>query len=355
MAEDTVILRPEVLRQEVKQVVVPQVTGIPFYADTIPEAQRLALAYNQETGGFTAPMPLLLVNFPHSEWYTANSEDLSGVANYDMPHLNIRKGEAFVATAHGGTDGKVGILLTPDKTELALQLWKETEENKQRKGLNAMHAAVLDDIYYGKDVLSVLLNERRAPDNRAIGIYSYEQMLAGETPKDFSPYVVVRPLALARQTIYGYESIDRLTNIAELVERDGLSDEESFEQERVTDSQVIVYAGGVAEGNKVIRSARYKFTSGKLGVWHPFNVDTFNPEQSQGRLLFLGKYDDSGFGGDDLLDNDGHFVGGSIAPEALRENGASPDIEDVLGRLTHLLAPAVIDQAREALAPLYTK
>jgi hypothetical protein len=140
-------------------------------------------------------------------------------------------------------------------------------------------------------------------------------MLAGETPKDFSPYVVVRSLALARQTQSGYASIDRLTNIAELREKD-LSDEEIAQQEKVTDSQVIVYAGGLAEGNRVIRSARKNFPSGKLGVWHPFNLDGFNPQQAQGRVLFAGNNDYISLNGYNFLFNVVRLAG--VAPEALR-------------------------------------
>src|SRR3989338_9014195 len=157
MAENSAVI----LQPEVKQVIIPQVTGTSFNGDSIPEAQKLALAYNRQTCGFTAPMPLLLQNFPHPQWYTANSEDLSGIAKNDMPALGLKRGDAYVATAHGGRDGQVGILL--------------------------------------------------APDNREIRVYSFQQMLAGETPKDFSRYVVVRPLALAQKTVPGYESIDRLT------------------------------------------------------------------------------------------------------------------------------------------------
>ena len=140
-------------------------------------------------------------------------------------------------------------------------------------------------------------------------------MLAGETPKDFSLYVVVWPLALAQKTVSGYESIDRLTNIAALQEQ-GLPAEQIAAQEAVEDSQVIVYAGGVAEGNNVIRLARKNFTSGKLGVWHPFNVAEFNSEQSQGRPLFAGYDDNVGLDGISNLNfSYGRFAG--VAPEAL--------------------------------------
>ena len=297
--------------------VISQFIGTPFYANSIFAAQKLAHAYNRQTGRFTAPMPFLLQKFLNSsQWYTANSEDLSGILKYDISYLDsdLKKGTAYVATAHGGRDGKVGIILTPDKIELALQLWKDTEKDENRKGLNSVYAAVLDDIYEGKDVMSVLLNDGYAPDGRKIGVYSFQQMIAGETPKDFSPYVIVRTLALAQKTVSDYDSIDRLTNIVELQEQ-GLSIEQIAKQETVTDSQVIVYAGGVVEGNNVIKLARKNFTPwhnhtpGNLSVWHPFNADLFMPEQSQGRVLAIGGNDFLGIIGYFGLNDHGRFVG----------------------------------------------
>src|SRR3989338_39324 len=352
MAENSAVI----LQPEVKQVIIPQVTGTSFNGDSIPEAQKLALAYNRQTCGFTAPMPLLLQNFPHPQWYTANSEDLSGIAKNDMPALGLKNGDAYIATAHGGKDGQVGVLLTPEKTELALQLWKDTEGKKQRKGLNILYAAVLDDIYEEKDVMSVLLQEGRRPDNGAIAIYSFQQMLAGETPKDFSPYVVVRPLALAQKTVSGYESIDRLTNVKDLTPL-----EITKGKETVTDSQVIVYAGGVNEGNNVIKSARKYFISGNVGVWHPFNLKTFNSEQTHGRALFAGYLGNNGLNGNVNLYNGGRLAG--VAPEALallqlyeapqKTTVTFPPLDILVASLERVVPSACQDELRKVLAQFY--
>lgn len=148
-------------------------------------------------------------------------------------------------------------------------MYRKSEGKTARKGLNKIYAAVFNDIYTNSkgepiDVVRQLLNEGAMPDGRAVPVFSYEQMLAGETPQlmDFASYVVVRPLALARKTVSGYESIDRLTDSEGRISPE-------------TGSQVIAYAGGVNEAQNVIDRAKSEFTSGKLGVWHPFNLDAF--------------------------------------------------------------------------------
>ncbi|MBI5398818.1 hypothetical protein HZB03_05110, partial [Candidatus Woesearchaeota archaeon] len=96
-------------------------SGEPVYADNIPQAQRAVEVGCREKGGFAAPMHLLLENWPHSDWSTANSEDISGVVDTAIPGLGIKKGDCVVATYHGGNDGKWGFF-SPDKVARALEL-----------------------------------------------------------------------------------------------------------------------------------------------------------------------------------------------------------------------------------------
>ncbi|MBI4738727.1 hypothetical protein HY772_04095 [Candidatus Woesearchaeota archaeon] len=285
-------------------------TGEPVYRTNIPDAQRAVEEECRTKGGFVAPAHLLLENWPYTEWLTANSEDLSGVVAADVPRLGVKKDDCVVATYHGGNDGKWG-LLPPDKVARALEL-----REQKKGGLNDLYAAIFSDLYKG-DVFTPLVTEGGMPDGRSVQVFSYEQLLAGEAQAhnaDCTPYVVVRPLALARKTIAGYETIDRLTD------REG----------KVTDSQVITYAGSKANAQGVIQRAKDIFKTEKLGVWHPFNNKQFNPEQHQGRLLCLGD-SNSGLRGDGNLLNRGRFVRveaeprerGLVHASATRENVGS--------------------------------
>lgn len=287
-------------RENGENVKAAEINGEDFTGNTIPEAQRAVARYNAEQDGrFTASMPLLLLQFPHSQWYNTNSEDIVGIDTYGKFG---QKKQPVVATYHGGRDSKWG-LLPPEKIELALGMYRKSEGMNTRKGLNKVYAAVFNDIYTNSkgepiDVIRQLLNEGAMPDGRTIPVFSYGQMLAGETPNvmDFASYVVVRPLALARKTVSGYVSIDRLTDSEGRISPG-------------TGSQVIAYAGGVNEAQNVIDRAKSEFTSRKLGVGHPFNLDAFNPKEAQGRVLFRGNIGNDGLRGFGSLNSSGRYLG----------------------------------------------
>lgn len=284
-------------------------------SDTIPKAQRALDARAKETGNVAAPMPLLLEGFPYGKWITANSDDYSGI---DLDGKFGNKGDCVVATRHGGKEGKWG-LLTPEAIQTALDM-----HQKGQGGLNKVYAGVLSDLYR-TNVFRDILNGGM-PDGRAIAVFSYDQLVAGECPRDGREYVVVRPLSLARKTVSGYDSISRLTDA------DG----------KVTDSEVIVYAGGIDPAQEVIDTSKWKFKSGNLGVWHPFNANEFNPEEAQGRVLFVGNDGYDGLSGDDNLGNNGRFL--RVAPEALVARSA--DEQKLEEMVTVRLPRAVFDAMR---------
>ena len=120
----------------------------------------------------------------------------------------------------------------------------------------------------------------------------------------------------------------------------------------VKDSQVITYAGGVQEGQNVIKRAKESFKSKKLGVWHPFNSDKFNPDEPQGRVLFLNSGDYSGLYGNYYLDYYGRFVG--VAPEAQRDKSlVAPTLEQVLAIVS--TSPSIAPVNRAALVNQFSK
>ena len=303
--------------------VVKEVQGEPFYDTHLPTAQRAALKYAADNKTQVANMPLLLRQFPHSEWYTANSEDHSGV---DKHGAFGQKGGYVVVTLHGGKEG-IG-LLTPEIIEKAYDMKK-----RSKGGMSELYAAKHNDVFDGKDVLTDLL-QGGMPDGSKIMIIPYSQLVNDGSPGGNQRYAVVRSLDFARKTDSGYKEIGRLT--------DG--------EGNVKDSQVIAYAGGVQEGQNVVNRAKESFESGKLGVWHPFNHNKFNPDEPQGRVLFLDSVGGSGLFGGGGLGDYGRFVG--VAPEAQREIVA-PSLEQVLALINtnQNIAPA----NREILAAQFTK
>jgi len=322
--------------------VVDEVKGEPFYDRNMGAAKEAAEKYAKKHKGFVAPMHLLLRNFPHFDWHTANMEDISG---FDKEGIFVSKNEPVVITYQGGFNGD-GVL-SSEKIKQALELY-----DQKKGGLNAVYAAVLADLYPNKEVIAELLRGNM-PDGQKVDIFSYRQILAGENKQhnaEFRPYAIVRPLSLARETVSGYGSIDRLTD----------------DKGKVKDSQVIVYAGGVEEAQNVIDNARRKFKSGKLGVWHPFNLDKFSPEQEQARVGYLGVSGDGSLIGDYGLSNNARFVG--VAPEAPvapKNLGAEaqgkpesklvfiPSLEQVMAVSGRFTDDANKEQLRQELEKLY--
>jgi len=305
--------------------VVRDVQGEVFYDGKLPVALKAAQKYAADNGTSVANMPLLLRQFPHSEWYTANSEDHSGVDKHGA--FGPKDGH-IVVTLHGGKEG-IG-LLTPEVIEKAYDMKK-----RNKGGMNELYAAKHSDVFDGKDVLTNLL-QGGMPDGTKILIIPYSQLVNEGSPGGSQRYAVVRSLELARKTDSGYKGIDRLA--------DG--------EGNVKDSQVIAYAGGAQEGQDVINRAKESFKSGKLGVWHPFNHDKFNPDESQGRVLFLVSNDYDGLIGYDNLGDDGRSVG--VAPEAQREKSlVAPTLEQVLAIVN--TSPSIAPANRDALVKQFAK
>lgn len=268
--------------------------------NTIPDAQKNLEAYARKTRTVAAPMPVLLQGIPYRKWITANSEDYSGI-NIDRKFG--AKGECVIATRHGGSDGKWG-LLTPDILQTASDMYK-----KGRGGLNDVYAAVLGDLYK-RNVLRDMLNGGM-PDGRAIAVFSYEQLVAGECPRDGSEYVVVRPLSLARKTDSGHNLIARSVG----------------PKGKVIDSQIITYAGGVQDAQYVVDNAKRKSFLGNLGIRRDFNnLNSFNLAEPQGRVLFVGNFDLSLYDYDSL--SLACFL--AVAPETLVGAERRQQLEDML-------------------------
>ena len=305
--------------------VVRDVQGEVFYDGNLPNALKAVQKYAADNGTSVANMPLLLRQFPHSEWYTANSEDHSGVDKHGV--FGPRDGH-IVVTLHGGKEG-IG-LLTPEVIEKAYDMKK-----RNKGGMNELYAAKHSDVFDGKDVLTDLL-QGGMPDGTKILVIPYSQLVNEGSPGGSQRYAVVRSLELARKTDSGYKGIDRLA--------DG--------EGNVKDSQVIAYAGGAQEGQDVINRAKESFKSGKLGVWHPFNHDKFNPDESQGRVLFLFSVDYVGLDGDVNLVSGGRSVG--VAPEAQREKSlVVPTLEQVLAIVN--ISPSIAPANRDALVKQFAK
>ena len=278
------------------------VQGKSFHNEYLPDALRAAQKYAADDGTFVANMPLLLKQFPHKEWYTANSEEYSGIDKYGK---FVKRGGYVVVTLHGGKEG-IGIL-TPEVLEKAYDM-----KDRNKGGINALSAAKLDDLFDGKDILTELLHGGM-PDGTSIVVISYAQLISEGHPGRYHRYAVVRLLKLAKKTYSGYEREYILTN------RKG----------KVTDSQVITYAGGVKEGQNVIDRAIKNFKYGKLRVSHPFNYDNFDPNEPQGRFLVLKSDDYNGPSGTSMILNPARFV--VVAPKKKdKKSLIMPNLEEVL-------------------------
>ncbi|MCF7871451.1 hypothetical protein K9L97_00270 [Candidatus Woesearchaeota archaeon] len=225
--------------------------------------------------GFKAPMYLLAENFPHGTWFTANSEEHSGFGEFQG------KKDYYVITIHGGKEG-IGIL-SPDVIARAYN----TEG-----GITPVYKANLSKVFSNKNVIGDLL-QGGLPDGSTIQTFSFDQMVARETPKEFSRYAVVRTLDQAKKTNSCYQNID-----GNLLNNGGVA----------IDSQVIAYLDGVDEATKFLGNVKAKFPNGKLGVWNSFNSDNYDPDVAQGVVLFLGNIGNAGLLSGNLLNDYGRFV-----------------------------------------------
>lgn len=325
-----------------------ELKGLLLYLQfNILEAQKAADIYNKKHETVAFSMPVLLQGFPYvyNKGVVANSEDYSGP---DIDGIFGSRGECVVATRHGGKEGKWG-LLTHDIISSAYAKYEITKDEDKTRGLNAMYAAILDDLYNTNVFCDMLRGNM--PDGRTIRVFSYAQLVAGECPQDGSEYVVVRPLSLAKKTESGHDSISRL------VDKNG----------KVTDSQVITYAGGVVAAQSVVDTAKEK-CNGMLGVRHPFNQRNFDPNQNQGRMLYVGTQA-NGFIGDHKLGcyhrdlDTSRFMVGKIPDgrkkqytEQLVEGKnflANPTLEEVLSVGRQFVSKDSYEKFEEAMKKLY--
>lgn len=255
-----------------------EVLGEEFPCGSLVESLRRTIKYVGNSG-FIASMPQLLQEFPSHRFYTAFSEEDIVI---DEEGRFERKGQQVVVTSHG----KI-ILGTPNRLDEALR----TSTN-----------------IYGKLALGEATNLLEGRIGReAINIWHYEDFVKLDSlPESYS---VVRPLSLARQTNASQRGKSAWQDVSDLCDKEG----------KVTDSQVIVCAGGMKAAQRVIEIAKQKL-KGKLGVWQ--YLDHILPPQ--GRLLFLGYCDGC----------EGYFFGdycGFVAGNSLWYDDFTSDISCFVG------------------------
>ncbi|MBI4447459.1 hypothetical protein HY643_00615, partial [Candidatus Woesearchaeota archaeon] len=227
----------------------------------VADAFRRALDYAGKDG-FVASMPELIaakcfVGKDHefwNNWHTTLSEEDIGI---DKKGLFGRKGEPVLVVVHGGG------ILTPDRIEKAYA-----------EGL------VDGSAKYTKKEFDNLL-EGRLPNGETIKIYILEDLKKGSSIVEHQFGVVIT-----------YE-------VAQATEPDWHK-----KKEFLSNPLVIARNGGLENLKKYFDKAKY--LDGTVGNFHPFKGR--NPNQAQGRLLFL---DDSGLNlyGSDYLGSDGRSVG----------------------------------------------
>lgn len=257
----------------------------PFYNANLAQALDSAVsALKGKEGSFIPHLPWLADqrvkadnDDPLWSWLTPLSEDVSGHGEY--------KGAVghWVVTLHGN-----GLLVNakkgPERIQRALNV-----------GLNKLYAADLSTVFDDGGKVFADLLRGGLPDGGEIRLFSYDELLAGAAEpylRDNKPFGVVRTLTTARETTSGYQSIEGLEG----------------------DSQVIVYTGGKSRAEAYVPRSEAKFKTRMLAVRHPFNLDGFNPDTAQARVLQFGNYFSDGLGGI-ILANSGRFPG--VVPEAL--------------------------------------
>ncbi|MBI4447412.1 hypothetical protein HY643_00375 [Candidatus Woesearchaeota archaeon] len=226
----------------------------------VADALRQALDYAGKDG-FVASMPEMIaakvkVDKSHEfwqKWYAFYSEEDMGI---DKKGLFGKKGEAVLVVVHGGG------ILTPDRIEKAYA-----------EGLVDSSAK-----YRNKEWGNLL--EGRLPNGEAINLYSLDD-LKKETPK-ISKFGVVMPYEVAQLTKSGWHT----------------------KKEFVENPLVIARNGGLENLEAYFDKA--KNSDLMLANFHPFK--SWNPNQTQGRLLFLNDCEGD-LGGGCGLDYDGRFVG----------------------------------------------
>lgn len=297
---------------------VPIIQGKPFYNESLPTALEQAQKYAGKKG-YVASMPHLLLNFPHSKWYTANSEEDVGI---DTEGQFGEKGQPVVLTIHGG-----GILGTPERIKRAYA-----------DKLTPQYAAKFSP----EEFAAVLRGEIVGRKGR-FPVYRYEEFLEESASATF----------LEDHRVYGV-----------LRSFESAKKQPSGDRQKITDlvnqTQVIVYAGGKQRAAEAMERAAKVYKDGKLGVWHPFNTERFNSTQAQGRLLFLGYFPHCGLSGLDGLYYDGRFLGVAAEPHSVRgkrearaEKNVRPTLDQILRVSQEHVSLAGRKEFEDAIKTLY--
>ncbi len=281
-----------------------------FHDSHLSKALASAIAY-AGAKGYVASMPQLLdirLKNPSNDdywknWYTANSEE----------HVcRTSQGNAVVVEYHGG-----GILSLPKRIEQAY-----------KQGLTSTRGAKLDD----KEIKDLLAG--KLPNGKEAPVYSFSDFIKrARLPMN---YAVVLDLSEAKKLESGRHSFDKLYD----------------------NPLVIIRSGGIKQAKAYLDQAKQVYKTETYGNWHPFAKA--NPDNPEGRLLFLGDYVYDGFNGYYGLSNGGLFVG--VRLENVREAHApknkvaklkTPSLELILNAVKPYIAQKNQSDLRKALGKLY--
>jgi len=254
--------------------------------------------------GFIATTQQLLQLKKEMEWnrYTANTENFIGI---DQEGRVFQRDTPVVATLHGGI-GAHG-LITP---EVAYK-------NGFRERIEKID---LDSAYKGeytfRDFLRGVL-----PDWSSIGVLSYTELLHEGNPGELVPYVVVRPLAIARKESYPEKIME------EFHERD----EKKYRE--FNDTDIIVFAGGVEPARQFLERWRV----GKIGgqVINTMTTSLYpssTPKNTEGYRIELYTYGGSlSFSGPTQINPRLVVMSEeSIAQSKIKGRPAEPTLEEIL-------------------------
>ena len=267
-----------------EKVIHPGLMGKVFYNQSMPTALRATQTY-ATTGGAVYSAPELADlriqgNLPWDKWFTANTEELVG---------RTRSGAELVAVAHRGA------LLTRDPARIEA----------------AYEAGLIDGA--GKidtTEFQTLVEDAKHLDGSEAHLYRLSEI----SNWDDLPYdaIILADKADVAKLPSEKQDIARLKD-------DPLVHMRLLGPKRATE---YLDAAGAAHGVS------------RIGNWHPFaSVDA---NQMQGRVVFLGDYDNNGLDGDCYLRGDGRFLG--VAPEA-QEESAQSCAQNLEAELRSVLAP----------------
>lgn len=243
-------------------------SGEVFYDSDLPTALKAAQKY--VGSGVVATMPYLIAGKAKStkrnrQWYdrtaylwddryTANTEEDIGI---DSEGIYVSKGKPVLITLHGGG------ILTP---ELIINAYKE--------GLTSQNAAKLN-----QEDIDVLLQSGTLPSGDKITLYSGDDLQKGISDP-FGRYAVI----LDFEKVKSFES-------------------RQFMEKRFLENPIVLARAGTKKYLKEYYEKAHNI--GGVGNWHRLNE--IDPNQAQGRLLFLDK-SYNGLNGDSGLINYGRFV-----------------------------------------------